>query len=113
WHFNNFGFTQLQQAITLNGRISADSSNQLTLAVSNFDLTNINPLIIRKLEGELNSVIVLNNFYKQQNIQNRLTVKQLLVDDFLFGNITGNNVWDPVKRIFNLEFFIDRLENRI
>src|SRR5690606_4002328 len=74
---------------------------------------NINPLIIRKLEGELNSVIVLNNFYKQQNIQNTLTVKHLLVDDFLFGNITGNNVWDPVKRIFNLEFFIDRLENRI
>lgn len=113
WRFNNFGFTQLQQAITLNGRISADSSKQLTLSVSNFDLTTINPLIIRQLEGELNSVIVLNNFYKQQNIQNTLSVKHLLVDDFLFGNITGNNVWDPVKRIFNLEFFIDRLENRI
>lgn len=113
WNFKNFGFTQLNQTIKLNGQLSEDSTKQLFFSISNFDLTNINPLIIRKLEGELNSVVVLNNFYGQQNIQNTLSIDHLLVDDFLFGNITGNNVWDPITRRFNLEFFIDRLENRI
>lgn len=113
WHFRNFGFTQLQQTVSLNGKISEDSTRQLTFAINNFDLTNLNPLIIRKLEGELNSVIILNNYYTEQNIQNTLSIKHLLVDDFLIGNIAGNNVWDPVREIFNLEFYIDRLENRI
>lgn len=113
WNFKNVGFTQLNQTITLNGRLSEDSTKQLIFSVTNFDLTNINPLIIRKLEGELNSVVILNNFYRQQNIQNTLSIRHLLVDDFLFGNISGNNMWDPIAKRFNLEFFIDRLETRI
>lgn len=113
WHFKNVGFTQSDQIITLDGRLSEDSTQQLVLSVSDFDLTNINPVSARKLAGELSSVVILNNVYKQRNIQNTIAIRNLLVDDFLFGNITGNNIWDAVQQKFNLEFFIDRLQTRI
>jgi hypothetical protein len=113
WTFRNIGFTQSDQSINVNGHLSQDSSRELTLSIQNFDLTNINPLIIRKLEGRLNAELILNNFFTSKNIQNTLLISDFKVDEFLFGDITGNNTWDPDIQRFNIEFYIDRLQNRI
>jgi len=113
WSFKNLGFTQLNQSISINGRLSEDPKHQIDFNIKNFDLTNINPLIIRQLKGELNADVILTNFYTTKNTQNTIFISSLQVDDFLFGNITGNNTWDPIQRKFNIEFFIDRLETRI
>ncbi len=113
WSFSNLGFTQHNQSISINGRLSEDPNHQIDLKVKNFDLSNINPLIIRQVKGDLNADVTLTNFYTTKNTQNTLLISNLQVDDFLFGNITGNNIWDPVERKFNIEFFIDRLETRI
>lgn len=113
WVIKNLGILQLDQSIKLNGYLSQDSSRELSLSILNFDLTNINPIIQRQLQGRLNAEILLSNYYASRNIQNTVFINNLIVDDFLFGNITGNNAWDSDNKHFNLEFYIDRLENRI
>lgn len=113
WSFSNLGFTQLNQVISINGRLSENPEHQLNFSVENFDLNNLNPLILRQLKGEVNAEVILTNFYSSQDIQNNIFVSNLEVDDFLFGDITGKNIWNTSERQFNIEFFIDRLENRI
>jgi hypothetical protein len=113
WTFENFGFLQNEQSIILSGLISEDSTKLLSLNIQNFDLANINPLILRKLQGELDASIVANDFYRERNIENTILITELTVDDFLFGNVIGKNIWDPVANMFNIEFLIDRLGSRI
>ncbi len=113
WTFNNIGFLQAGQSISLNGFISQDSTRELSLNIQQFDLTNINPLIDRTLEGKLNADFILHDYYGSPNIQNTIFIDELTVNEFLFGDITGKNTWDPDIQRFNLEFFIDRLETRI
>lgn len=113
WSFKNLGLTQLNQTISINGRLSQNPENQLDFKIENFDLTNINPLILRQLKGLLNAEVTLTDFYATRDTQNNIFISNLQVDDFLFGDITGKNIWDPVEKKFNLEFFIDRLDTRI
>ncbi|MDL5049362.1 hypothetical protein QQ054_25440 [Oscillatoria amoena NRMC-F 0135] len=113
WVFKQTTLVNQHQAIGLNGSLSEDSTRSLTLFVTDLDLQSINPVIARKLSGIVNATVILANYYNQASIQNSLLIKQLSVDGFLIGDITGNNLWNPDQNIFNLSFFIDRLGNRI
>jgi hypothetical protein len=113
WVFSHVTLMHQQQAIGLNGHISADSARALTLFVKDFDLISLNPLIGRNLLGTTNATVTLNNYYGQPNIQNSLSIRQLTMDGFLIGDITGNNLWDSEAKLFDLNFFIDRLGSRI
>ncbi|QOI98437.1 MAG: translocation/assembly module TamB [Flammeovirgaceae bacterium] len=113
WAFRHVTLTNQRQTIGLTGKLSADSARTLTLFVKDFDMQSINPLIARKIQGITNATVILTNYYGQPTIQNKLTIRELIVDGFLIGDITGNNLWDPEVNLFNLNFFIDRLGNRI
>jgi hypothetical protein len=113
WIFRNIALTHSQQTIGLDGRLSPDSTQALSLFVNDFELQSINPLIHRKLSGKTNATFILTNYFGQSNIQNRVKIEQLSVDGFLIGDVTGNNLWDSDEKHFNLKFFVDRLGNRI
>jgi hypothetical protein len=113
WNIKHVGFFQRDQFIDLNGFLSQDSTRELSLTIKDFKLANINPLIARKLDGLLNAELVVNNFYRSRSLQNTMLISDLEVNDFLIGTITGNNLWSAAAQRFNVEFFIDRLENRI
>ncbi|MFN3840712.1 MAG: translocation/assembly module TamB domain-containing protein [Cyclobacteriaceae bacterium] len=113
WIFRQVTLHHQQQAISLQGRLSADSTQSLTLSVTDFDFQSINPVIARKLSGTTNATVILTDYYGQVSIQNSISIKQLSVDGFLVGDITGNNLWDADQQIFNLSFLIDRLGTRI
>lgn len=55
----------------------------------------------------------MSKVYQEPTLQNIIAIHQLKVNDFLVGNITGNNVWDSESKIFNVEFSIDRLNKKI
>jgi hypothetical protein len=113
WAFKNMGFQQSGQLINLNGYLSQDSTRELSLTIQQFDLTNLNPLTQRTLEGKLDAAVIINNFYTSPNVQNTIFIDDLTVNDFLFGDVTGKNTWDPDIKRFNLQFFIDRLQHRM
>lgn len=113
WSIQNFRWSNDNQAVGLDGHISADAQKKLVLQIKDFNLSTLNSIIQRKLSGKTNAEVSVSDLYNQPSLQNEIDILDLKVDDFLVGNVTGNNVWDPKEKKFKIEFFIDRLENRI
>lgn len=113
WSIRNLTLQQGTQFISVNGHISADSSRALNLRVSDVSIQFLSGWAGRKLDGILNGSIALSNLYGKTSLENTIRLDNLIVNNFLIGNITGNNQWNADKKIFELEFLIDRLGNRI
>ncbi|GIV37788.1 MAG: hypothetical protein KatS3mg032_2167 [Cyclobacteriaceae bacterium] len=113
WRVHNVVIQQPNQSIAFNGSLSADSSRALQLAISNVSLKFLSGLAQRKLEGILNGKVKLVNFYNKLSVENTLSISDLMVNDFLIGNITGNNHWNSDNRQFEMQFYIDRSGSRI
>lgn len=113
WGIHNIRWSNEQQVVGLNGHLSTDAEKSLTLTVEDFNLATLNSIIQRKLSGLVNAEVKVSNIYDQPNLQNEIDIKDFKVDDFLVGDITGNNLWDPATKKFKLEFSIDRQNTRI
>lgn len=113
WHIHNFRWFNNKQVVGVNGYVSADPKKTLALQINDFDLTTINSVIQRTLSGNVNATVQVSGVYDRPNLQNEMDIQDLKVDDFLVGNITGNNTWNPEEKKFNLGFYIDRLNSRI
>lgn len=113
WSIHNLTLQQDTQFISLNGHISADSNRALNLRISDVSIQFLSGWAGRKLEGILNGSVRLANIYGKTSIENTLRLDGMRMDNFLIGNITGNNQWNADNKIFELEFLIDRLGSRI
>lgn len=113
WGIQNMQWINEEQSIDLDGHISEDPSKKLTLVIQNFNLATLNTISQRELSGHLNAIVTTSKLYEQPSLQNEISITELKADNFLIGNVTGNNVWDPVEKKFMVEFFIDRLDSRI
>ncbi len=101
------------QYVLIDGKIAQDPDETLSMTVSQVDLSILNPITGRDIRGTLDAVFRLNNYYTEPQLQNDLQIDNLTVDNFLVGDITGKNIWDPVEKQFAINFFIDRNQNRI
>ncbi len=101
------------QFVLVNGKLSNDPDETLSMKVSQLDLSILNPITGRDITGTLNAMFHLNNYYAAPQLQNDLKIDSLTIDKFLIGDITGKNLWDPLERKFLINFFIDRNQNRI
>jgi hypothetical protein len=113
WNIHNFRWSNDQQVIGLNGHVSSDPKKTLALQIDDFNLSTLNSIIQRKLSGNVNANVLVSDVYNKASLQNEIDIRDLKVDDFLVGNVTGNNTWDAEEKKFWLEFFIDRLDTRI
>lgn len=113
WAIHNVKWINDEQSITVDGHISEDPSRQIKLMIEDFNLATINSISQRELAGHVNAEITVSKVYDQPALQNEIAIHELKVDGFLIGNITGNNVWDPVDKKFMVEFIIDRLNKKI
>jgi hypothetical protein len=113
WGIHMVRWTNNEQSINLHGNISEDPLKSIKLTVQDFNLTTINSLIQRPLSGHVNAEVVMSKVYEQPTLQNIIAIHDLKVNDFLVGNITGNNLWDPEAKKFKVDFDIDRLDKKI
>ncbi|HET9053145.1 MAG TPA: translocation/assembly module TamB domain-containing protein, partial [Cyclobacteriaceae bacterium] len=113
WSIRNFRWANDTQSVGLQGHISADPQKSLSFRVDDFNLATLNSIIQRRLDGNVNAHVLVNDVYHNPSLQNAIDIRDLKVDNFLVGNVTGNNTWDPQGKKFLLEFLIDRLGNRI
>lgn len=114
WSIHKFLWSNEGQVVGLDGHVSSDTDKKLALNIEDFNLATLNSIIQRKLDGVVNADVMVSGLYSDQpSLQNEISIRDLKVDDFLVGTVTGNNVWEPSEKKFKLEFFIDRLDTRI
>ncbi len=102
--FNNFNIRGgTSQSIGLNGILSSNPAEALTLDVNEFDIENLLPFINVDVRGIATGNLRLQNFFT-----NVLYVSNLHVTDFyykksLVGTITTSALWDETRERLKLE----------
>jgi hypothetical protein len=84
----------------------------LVLTLSNFDLQILNSISPSKLGGIIDGFVEVKGLYGEFALQNNVTIKNLEVDKFLVGDVTGTTLWDREIKQFLIDFYIDRLNTR-
>ncbi len=101
-----------EESIFLEGEISELASRAATLKISNLDLNVLNSISTEKFSGILSGFVEARDLYHNPYLQNKISVSSLTVNDFLIGDISGSNSWNREEKRFNIDFFIDRLNQR-
>ncbi len=112
WKIKNLKLFNGDESLLLDGFISEDPEQSLTLSLANLNLNVLNSISSSKLNGIVNGSMEAKDIYKEIFIQNNITIKELMVDEFLVGNVTGANTWNRDKDRFDISFLIERAEKR-
>ncbi|MEA5256365.1 translocation/assembly module TamB domain-containing protein [Arcicella aquatica] len=105
--------SNLDQLIALNGTLSEDSLKNLTFKAKNFQLETLAPIISLNMKGLVNAEVDLKNIYKNINVDSRLSIKDLYVDNFLIGNVTGDGIFDNERQLVDINYSLERLQNQV
>jgi hypothetical protein len=101
------------ESILIDGNLSDQADKELRFTISELNLNILNVISTEKFMGTLNASLKTKDFYKNPYIQNVVSIKDFTVNDFLIGNIHGTNQWNQESNKFDLDFSIDRIEERI
>ena len=113
WRFHNLALINKEQSVGLDGQLSDDPDKILSMDVSKLDLSLLNVITGKKFTGILDANLKLSNYYKDPSLQNDITIKALTIDEFFIGDVSGKNQWDTLNNKFDINIFIDRLQERI
>ncbi|MDZ4715187.1 MAG: translocation/assembly module TamB domain-containing protein [Cytophagales bacterium] len=113
WSLHQVGFFHGDQSVKVDGKISMDSTQALNVDIRNFDLSTLNVFSTEKFRGKLNAQIVQKDFYDDLFIENVLRVDSLTVNNFVVGDVQGNNTLDPLTDQVDINLTIDRMNTRI
>ncbi len=113
WSIEQFAVNYLGESGMVHGKISEDPGNKLQVLIKNVEIDLLNSLSREKFEGILNADFTLRNLYGDFTFQNEFTIDHFTINDFLVGDVSGSNTWDPDQDAFIVNFFIDRLQTRI
>ncbi len=97
--FNYLKVNNKKQSILLKGDFSSDAS----FLVDNFKLKNLNPILAYKLDGVLDGQLKVRNIYKDLDLNGTMSIKQLSIDDFGFGDIEGSADWVESEKQLNVK----------
>ena len=111
--FNDLSLITGQQSVALNGRLSDNPSEILTLNIDELDLSIFNVLTAQKVAGIMDARIDVSNFFKRAQVQNSINVKDFTVSDFLIGDVEGTNLWDTTANKFDIKFHVTRNDHRL
>jgi TamB, inner membrane protein subunit of TAM complex len=112
WAINNLELNYETESIRLNGFISDNPAQSLNLTLTNLNLDILNSISTSEFGGIVNGKLEARDVYRNLYLQNELYIKDLVVDDFLIGSVTGSNIWNQEEKRFDINFTIDRLEKR-
>ena len=113
WRFNQLELVNGEQSIAVNGLISENPSHLLTLDVNALNLSLLNALTDKKFTGTMDAQLKMSNYYGDPSLENDISIKELNINEFLIGDITGKNEWDTAQNKFDINLVIDRTQERI
>ncbi|MEA5140507.1 translocation/assembly module TamB domain-containing protein [Arcicella rigui] len=109
----NLAISNSDQLISLNGTISEDSLKSINFKAKDFQLETLAPIVLLDMKGLVNADVELKNVFKNINANSSLNIKDLFLDKFLIGNITGNGLFDNERQLVNIDYSLERLNNEI
>ncbi|MBX2917279.1 MAG: translocation/assembly module TamB [Cyclobacteriaceae bacterium] len=112
WRIHNLKIFHQNESVLLNGSVSSDASEPLVLTLSNFDIKILNSISSTALGGVVDGYVEVKGLYNEFSLQNNVTIKNLEVDKFLVGDLTGTTLWDREIDQFLIDFYIDRFNVR-
>ena len=112
WMISNLKLFNGEESILLDGVVSQDPNQSLSLTLTDLNLDILNTISSSSLSGIVNGRAEVKDVYKDFYLQNNLTIKDLTVDKFLVGDVSGTNIWNQEEKQFDINLLIDRLEKR-
>lgn len=113
WRFHDVALVNGRQSISLDGLVSENPTHQLSLDVESLDLSLLNVLTNKKFTGVMNANVQIRNFYGDRTLENDIDITGLNINEFLIGDIRGQNAWDTAQHKFDINLFVDRNAERI
>jgi len=102
---DNIALSHKEQLITLKGLVSPNPKDNITLSFSNFDVSNLDSLLISyqlSLDGFLSGDIVVSEIYKNPRFLANFQLKSLVMNDVKMGDLNVRSNWDGIKKaIYN------------
>jgi hypothetical protein len=108
WNIHHMRIRHGKESVLLDGFISEDPTKVLTLNIDSLGLDIVNSLLLEKVYGVVNGNVQARDLYHNPFVQNNITIKNLTVDQFLVGNVSGANEWNREKKRFDLNFSLER-----
>ncbi len=102
---SNFDLTNGIQKLSIDGTLSDDPDDLLTVGFKDFSLKTLNPFVKTlgvTLDGHLNGETKLSNLLKSPNIKDDLKVDSLNFNNTYIGNLAENSSYDKENNIANI-----------
>ncbi|MDR2910978.1 MAG: translocation/assembly module TamB [Bacteroidales bacterium] len=105
----NFRFFNNEQQITLDGKISENDTDLLSVEIQNIALDKIQSYLNAKLNisGLINGSAEIKDFYKQKIVTSDIGIKNLVLQSQNIGDISFSNSWNNTESVLNTEIVIN------
>jgi hypothetical protein len=108
YDIRNLSFYHGEQRVTFNGVLSEDPDKNLFISIRNFEVENLNPLITKRLDGVFNGFIDVKDYFTQKQINSRINIRDLTINEFLVGNIIAYSEYDNFREHFDVNVNVNR-----
>ncbi len=111
--FNDFAISNKNQGLSVDGYLSADSTKDLRLYVTDFDLRTLKPLYDLDLEGTANGQLKMQAYYGNPIITSQLNIDELVYKNILVGTLSAEALWDNTLKKLGIASSINRLNDEV
>lgn len=108
WKADHLAISSFDQSLSLQGSLSNDSTQVLTLRANRFQLGTLAPLFSIKSQGELNAEIQVKDWYNHSLVDAWLKVDSLRLGRIYMGNIQGLGLYAADAGQMDLNLNMDR-----
>jgi hypothetical protein len=98
-----------KQSISLQGSLSKDSTNVLTLKAKKFQLETLKPIFSIKSQGELNAELTIQDWYQHTHIDAWAKIDSFKLGKIYIGNLLGLGSYRAEEKVMDLDFNLNRL----
>jgi hypothetical protein len=112
WQIHQLQLFNGDESILIDGAISTEPDKTLNVKITQLNLNIVDAISTEKFTGVLNGEVIAKDLYHDTYFQNKLKIQDLTINNFLIGDVIGDNVWDRSRNVFDIHFAIDRLNER-
>lgn len=103
--FNRFQISNQHQQVVVNGAISHQRSDTLSIHFNNYDLSNFNVFTAQSgynLRGELSGEAMFTGLYDTLMFFTHFDGKNMIINNHPLGDLTWQSNWDNGKKLFRV-----------